>query len=166
MSRYFGLSAVAVATAGLLGCSLPAPNPAAWLAAADSLDAAFAAAFNRGDAAAVAALYADSASVSIGPDGSIAVGRGQIEAGLRPLFATMPGVRLELYERQSRVVGTTVVTWGKSRLLGTVAGQMQVLMEGRFSDVKAQEAGVWRYFADHASVPTPPPPADTAASKG
>lgn len=158
------LAGLGWAVAALTGCA-PAPNPAAMLAAADSLDARFVAAFNNRDAAAVAALYADSGSVSIGPDGAIATGRAEIEAGLKPTMAAMAGLRLDLSERHSRVVGTTVVTWGVSRLMSTAGSDARVLMEGRFSDVKAQRDGRWVYVLDHASVPTPAPAPDSTPAR-
>ena len=37
------------------------------------------------------------------------------------------------------------------------------VIEGRYTDVKAQKDGKWVYIVDHASVPLPPPP---AAGKG
>lgn len=157
--RALWLSA-AVMVAGV-ACAPKSATPAEMLAAADSLDKAFQAAFNAGDVDAIMATYWNSPElVSIGLDGEPVAGWDAVRSGMATLFQSMPGARLALHSATSRVEGGVVLTSGRFRLTVPVAGGPEQVMEGRFSDVKAPRDGKWVYVMDHASVSIlPPPPA-------
>lgn len=142
-------------------CGTPAPDPSAMVAAAEALDDRFVQAFNRADAAGVAASYAETGTVvSIGPDGAILDTRAKIEEGYRATFGAMPGAQLALTERHNAVVGNVVIGWGRTQAtLPGAGGAGPTVLEGRYTDVKAQVNGTWVYVSDHASVPMVPPTA-------
>lgn len=140
-------------------CAPKAVPPAEMLAAADSLDKAFAAAFNAGDVDALMATYWNSPEfVSIGLDGTPVTGWDAVRAGTASMFQSMPGARLALYSAASRVEGSTVLTSGRFRLTLPAGDGPEQVIEGRFSDVKAPRDGKWVYVMDHASVSLLPPP--------
>ncbi len=134
------------------------------VAAAEALDDRFVEAFNRADAAGVAATYAETGTVvSIGPDGAILDSRAKIEEGYRATFGAMPGAQLALTERHNAVVGNVVIGWGRTQAtLPGVGGASPTVLEGRYTDVKAHVNGTWVYVSDHASVPMVPPTAPPA----
>ena len=136
------------------------PTPEDMVKAADALDAAFVDAFNKGDAAAMTALYWNSPDVvSAAPDvldpfrGIEAIREANVK-----MVAGMAGSRLALASARHTVVGDIVLSSGLFTLtMPGPTGPMEV--NGRFTDVKAQRDGKWVYLMDHASVPLPPPPA-------
>lgn len=139
------------------------PTPAEMKSAADALDQRFADAFNKGDAEALAATYWNSPDlVSYSPDGATR-GWEATKAGAVEMFKAMAGAKLELVNARNDVHGSVVVGYGTFRLTIPAAKGPATVLEGRFSDVKAQKDGKWVYIIDHASVPLPPPP---AAGKG
>ncbi|HQX83357.1 MAG TPA: nuclear transport factor 2 family protein [Vicinamibacterales bacterium] len=134
------------------------PTPAEMMAGADALDARFLAAFNKGDAEALADTYWNSPDlVSIGPDGMGVRGWASAKAGAGEMFKAMPGATLEYLTKHNDVHGDVVIGSGTWKMTIPTPGGHQV-MEGRFSDVKAMRDGKWVFVMDHASVPLPPPP--------
>ena len=83
---------VLLATAGL-GAGEPSADPAD-VKALHELHQAFLAAFNKGDAEAVAALYAPDGD-SVRPAGQMTKGRAEIEKGYAKLFAQNKGAKLD-----------------------------------------------------------------------
>ncbi len=168
MTRRSALLLCVVASLSLgEACAPTAPSVEASLAGAKALDERFIAAFNAGDADALAALYSDSVTASIGPDGAISSSREEIRAGMAAVFASMPGARIELLDQRSAVVGTVVLSWGRSKVTVPTADGASQVLEGRFSDAKTLRGGVWQYVVDHASIPMPPAqpaPASAGAS--
>jgi len=136
----------------------PGDRDAAMLEAARALDRDFLAAYNRGDADAVADCYGDEADVvSYPPDQMQVRGRAAIREAARQGFLAMPGARLELTERHARAAGDVVIGWGLWRITLKGADGAPVVLVGRFTDVKAERNGRWVYLVDHASAPLPPP---------
>lgn len=148
---------VAVVLFALAACAPPnagAPDEAAMIEAARAVDQEFQAAFNRGDAAGVSAVYWQSPEVVLmAPDGTL-TGIDAIRASWETAFASGPGPQIELLENQYRVAGDHVIAWGSFRM--NVGGG--VVLEGRTTEVLAERDGRWVYVIDHASVPLPPPP--------
>lgn len=128
------------------------------IAAANDLDARFLAAFNAGDAEAFAATYWQSSDVvSFPPDTMEARGWDAVSEAAHEMVTNMPGAKLELIDMHHRVAGDVVIGWGLWRMTMPNADGEPVVMEGRYSDVKAERDGKWVYLLDHASVPIPPP---------
>lgn len=146
-----------------IGCTT-APQPpdtAAMLASASALDESFVAAYNQGDADALAALYWNSPDVvSFLPDQMEVRGHDAIRAANAAAFEGMAGAHLELTESHQMPAGDVVIGWGLWRLTMPAADGTTQEMTGRYTDVKAERDGKWVYLLDHASVPAPPPPAD------
>lgn len=134
------------------------PTPAEMVAAANTLDQQFLAAFNQADVDALMATYWNSPDlVSFGPDGMGTKGWDACKAGAVEMFKAMPGARLEFTAMHNDVHGDVVIGWGTWKMTMGPPDAPQVL-EGRYSDVKARHDGKWVYVSDHASVPLPPPP--------
>lgn len=128
------------------------------IAAANDLDARFVAAFNAGDAEAFAATYWQSPDVvSFPPDAMEARGWDAVSEAAHEMVAAMAGAKLELTEIHYMVAGDVVIGWGLWRMTMPNPDGEPVVMEGRYSDVKAERDGKWVYLLDHASVPMPPP---------
>ncbi len=135
-----------------------APDTAAMIAAATALDEQFVTAYNAGDGAALAALYADSEdTVSFAPDSMMSRGITAIRADTAKMVAT-PGMKLELTESHHIALTDAVLTWGLWTMTMPGPDGAMMTMEGRFSDVKAERNGKWVYLVDHASMPMPPAP--------
>lgn len=118
--------------------------------------AAFSEAFNRGDVAAVAAMYSDDAIV-LPPDGDMVQGRSAIEAlwkgardsGVRAVAFTVLDVR------SSRNLAVEV---GKAELTIQPANQPESSQTIKYVVVwKRQKAGTWKLFRDiWNSMPSSP----------
>jgi len=127
------------------------------IAAAQDLDARFIAAFNAGDADAFAATYWQSPDVvSFLPDAMEARGWEAVSAAAHAMVTGLAGAQLELIEMHEMVAGEYVLGWGLWRMTMPGPEGEPVVMEGRYSDVKAERDGKWVYILDHASVPMPP----------
>jgi len=136
----------------------PAPDTAAMIAAATALNDQFLAAYNAGDGAALAALYADSPeTVSMPPDAMMRRGIAAIREGYAPT-APVPGMTLELTDVHHVALTDAVLSAGLWKLTMPGPGGEPMVVEGRFTDVKVERNGKWVYLMDHASTPMPPPP--------
>jgi ketosteroid isomerase-like protein len=130
------------------------------VAAAHALDQRFVEAFNRADVDGLMATYwNDPNLVSVGPDGMGTKGWDATKAAAAGMFPSMPGAKLELVETHNDAHGDVVLGWGRWRMTIPAPKGPAMVLEGRFTDVKAQKDGKWVYLADHASVPLPPDPA-------
>lgn len=144
-----------------IGCAnqsqAPAMTPEQMVSAADAVDAAFVDAFNKGDAAAMSALYWNSPEVvSVAPD-VLQPSRGidALRAANTKMLEAMKGARIEITEHHQVPAGDVVLGWGTFKL--TMPGGGGEIL-GRFTDVKGQRDGKWVYLMDHGSVPLMPPP--------
>lgn len=172
MQRIFTLAIVAGVVVFATGCT-PAPPPApqkpdpqAMVKAADELDKAFLDAFNKGDAAAIAALYWNSPDViSFPPDIMQVKGVPAIQEAFTKAYAAMKGAKLELTESRNMVVGEVVLGSGLFKITVPGPGGKPMEMLGRYSDVKAERDGKWVYIMDHGSMPLPPGPPPAAPAK-
>jgi len=136
------------------------PTPAQMVAAADTLDKAFLAAFNKGDADALTALYWDSPDVVQFPPDTLQVrGMTALKAANRSMMTNFKGAKLELTEAHQMPAGDVVIGWGLWRITMPGPDGKPTTMVGRYTDIKAQHNGKWVIIHDHASAPLPPPPA-------
>ena len=148
-----GLIAVIGFTLGVSTESRAAGNEE-MLKGAAALDNAFIAAFNKGDTAALAALYWNSPDVVMFPPGEmVQKGIGAIKKGMADMFATMPGCKLTFTESHLIPAGDMVIGWGLWSMTMTGPDGAPMTMAGRYTDVKAKRDGKWVYILDHASTP-------------
>ncbi len=155
---------VFVAVLVLAGCAVQeAADPQAMVAAAKELDDRFIAAFNNGNADSMAATYWNSPDVvSVPPGGQALRGFEAIRSALPGMLQEMPGARLELLDMNNRPEGVVVMGSGTWRMTMTGPDGKPVVLNGHYTDVKAERDGRWVYIMDHASVVMP---ADTSASR-
>jgi ketosteroid isomerase-like protein len=141
------------------GCAPKGPAPAAMVAAADSVDQHFIAAFNKSDGSEIMSLYWNSPElVSIGLDGMGVQGWDATKASWDKTLTDMAGAKLEFIESHNLPAGDAVLGWGRWRATIPTPNGSQVL-EGRYSDVKEFKDGKMVVVMDHGSVPMPPAPA-------
>lgn len=114
-------------------------------------------AFNRGDAKAVAALYAEDA-VLVQPAMPAIVGRPAILEALEGFVQS--GAKVELKTEQNLASGDLGVTHGTYRVL-TADGRE--LDRGYFNEIWRKRAGEWYVTYDINTSSVPPPSAAPAA---
>ena len=154
-------SLAVVALAGV--CAPKGPTPDDMVAAANAVDGAFLAGFNAGDVNALMATYWNSPElVSIGLDGMGGTGWDGVKAGWEATLAGRARRALAFPTMYNIAAGDVVLRGPLTMTIPNGDGTSTVL-QGRFSDVKAQRNGQWVYIMDHASVPLPPAPAAAPA---
>lgn len=148
----------------LVGCAAQETrDPQAMVTAADALDQRFLAAFNSANVDSMAATYWNSPDVvSVPPGGQLMRGFEAIRSSLPAAFQETPGARLELIDMKNRAEGDVVIGSGTWRLTMTGPDGQPVVINGYYTDVKAERDGKWVYIVDHASVATP---ADTSGAR-
>jgi len=164
MKRILYCSMFLAAVGLFFGCAPQGENPEKMIAAAKELDKQFSEALNKGDVDAVMATYWNSPELVSFPTDAMEVrGWQAAKDGLQQTVANMPNATFELTETNYKAVGDVVIGWGKWRLTMTPSGGEPVVIDGRYTDVKAERDGKWVYILDHGSVPLPPPPAPSEA---
>jgi len=122
---------------------------------------AFVKAFKAGDLDAIASLYAPD-SVSFPPDTMVANGPEGIRASWAGLLDNYTVTDLVITDPHHETSGDLSTAWGNYKMiLSPKTGGLPVVMEGRFTDVAKRIDGRWLYVNDHASLPLPPPPAES-----
>jgi ketosteroid isomerase-like protein len=150
---------LAAAVSTVAACAPKGPTPDAMVAAANEVDQAFLNGFNAGDANALMATYWNSPElVNIGLDGMGDTGWGGAKAGWEAVFASMPGAQLAFNDPHNIAQGDVVLGWGGWTMTIPTGDGTGMVLQGRYSDVKAMRDGKWVYIMDHASVPMPPAP--------
>jgi len=104
---------------------------------------AWAAAFNAGDAAAVAALYAEDAA-RIPPVGEVQRGRDAIAADIGNYL----GVSIELRAYGGMLDGNVGSQWGTFKLSGTAEDGTAVEFTGRWMNALKKTADGWKIYRD------------------
>jgi len=152
---------VAVFVAACAPPPAPAPDPAAMVAAADALDQQFLAAFNAGDAAAMAALYWNDPEAASFPPDTMVVRGSEIAGGMSAMVEALHGAGAQLSVTESHQIpaGEVVIGWGLFTITMNGPDGAPMEMQGRYTDVKAERDGRWVYLVDHASMPIPAAPA-------
>jgi uncharacterized protein (TIGR02246 family) len=151
-----------LACAGISGCAPQQPPGASGSRGSDAVRAQiqqnvarFVEAFNRGDVAAVAAMY-DTAGVVLAPNAPVMRGRQNIEqlwAGARQQgFKT-----LDLTVNSVEVIGNHAIELGSYTLVVQPPGQGEMTDRGKYIVVwKRQGDGTWKLYRDafNTSMPT------------
>jgi len=123
----------------------------------EHLDQAWVQAVRANDLEAVMALYASDA-VLYPPDVMSAEGSDAIREGWKQFLDAFEVQDAE-YHGTYETQGNLSAGWGTWKLVVVPkAGGEPMTMEGRATAVAKKIGGEWKYIADHASVPLPPPP--------
>jgi uncharacterized protein (TIGR02246 family) len=111
------------------------------------------AAFNKGDAKALTALYTADPT-RLGPDGQLLTGRAAIEKAYMDGFAgPLKGSTLTLQQGRTQVAAPNVkIMEGRFTVSAAVA------LKGRYVNTVVREGGTW-LLASVVTVPDPPPAA-------
>jgi ketosteroid isomerase-like protein len=138
------------------GCG-SSSSPEKMVAAAAALDQQYVDALNKGDVAAVMALYPSNAEiVSYAPDGSRLQGWQAIRDYYAKSIESAPGAKYEFTSTHNKAVGNVVLGWGTFRGKIEGKGGPPVVIEGRYTDVKTARGGKWGYIMEHGSLLSPP----------
>jgi uncharacterized protein (TIGR02246 family) len=147
MRRTAWLGAIVLVTmSALISAQKPDPD-------AVKLTAEYEAAFNKGDAKAIGALYTEEGT-RLGPDGSFLKGRAAIEKAYATGFAggVLKGAKLTLTHSSSNVVTADVKV-----LEGTYTATGAVPLKGRYINTVVRKGGQW-LLASVVTIPAPPAP--------
>ena len=122
-----------------------------------SLDAAWIKAILAGDAAALAALYADDA-VLVLPGAPAARGGKAIAESFAGWLKETKVTEFVLSDSQYRTGGHLSAGWGRYRMTTVPkAGGAPTTETGTYCGVATEKDGVWKYVSDNASADTAPP---------
>lgn len=133
------------------------------MTALDQMAASFEAAYNRGDAAAVAALYEQDAQW-MSADGRVFVGRGAIESAVEGFLEIAPP-KLELREQARVMSGRHAVSRGTYRLADTGSG---FSLGGAYLNVlrrQSTDSGGWKVLSQQMNFDTETLPAMWAGER-
>lgn len=136
------------------------PDRAAELAAVTAVDDAWLAAFEKADADALAALYAEDAMVMDPGPLMVIKGREAIRASFEELAGTTSGIKMKVDQREITVRGEVAwvtALWEMSA--HDKASAATITMKGRACSIMEKRDGKWLIVVDHASVPFVPPAA-------
>lgn len=129
---------------------------AALEAAMDAIEADYVAAYNAGDAAGVAALFADDGVQS--PPLMPQLDKAGVEAMYAAQFDGMEALQLEVMREGYVADGKRVVSWGGFRVVMTPTGGEPVESTGRYGVVNRQDPdGTWKIVGHMFNYEVPPP---------
>lgn len=134
-----------------------APSISAEAKAANSIADAYEAAYNKGDAKAVADFFADDAEY-VDSDGTVIEGRDAIETLLKRVFAATPGLKLEIDVENVRPLGPDLFTERGSTHVTSPDGSDE---SSRYVAVHAKKDGKW-VIKQLAELPSPQDASTTA----
>ncbi len=159
MKQLVRLTFILLSAAFILGCTSGGENPEQMIAAANALDQQFLSAYNSGDVDGVMATYWNSPELVSYPPGTMeARGWQAVKEDIAGFLASAPGLQLQLFDTNNKVIGDAVMGWGKWRITIPAGEKEPTVISGRYSDIKTKRNGKWVYILDHASVPLPPAP--------
>jgi uncharacterized protein (TIGR02246 family) len=129
---------------------------AAMEAAMDGIEADYVAAYNAGDAAGIAALFADDGVQS--PPLMPQLDKAGVEAMYTAQFEGMEAQQLEVIREGYVTDGKHVVSWGGFRVVMTPTGGEPVEATGRYGVVNRQDPdGSWKIVGHMFNYEVPPP---------
>ncbi|HEX2799633.1 MAG TPA: SgcJ/EcaC family oxidoreductase [Thermoanaerobaculia bacterium] len=143
------------------GLALAADAPKA--SGVKSLDAAWTKAVLAGDAAALAALYADDAVLAM-PGAPAARGGKAIAESLAAWLKDIKVTEFALTDSHYQTAGHLSAGWGNWKMTSVPkAGGAPTTETGTYCGVAVEKDGVWKYVSDNAAAD--PPPSAAAAPK-
>lgn len=154
------LPLAAALAVGATACAGPEPapveDPAASTADLDAFVSAFVEAYNAGDAAALAALWAEDGTMS--PPLSPTLDRAGIESAYAAQFAPGAGMTLEVTREDAIVSGDRLASWGGFVVNGQGADGAPFTAWGRYGNVLRKEPdGSWKLVRHMYNWETAPP---------
>lgn len=123
-------------------------------AALDALPASYEEAYNRHDAAAVAAMFADSA-VMLSADGGVLMGKEAILASLQEDMAGSPQVTID--QTDTRTMGEYAAGRGSYTLRTTPEGGEPIEIQGNYLSLTHMENGEWKIMGLTTNTNAAPP---------
>ena len=159
------ISILLAAVVLILSCAGPQPepptDPAEVRQAIEAVNAQFAEAFNRGDAAAFAAFYTPD-GIMMPPNAEPSAGRQAIEESFAADFSTNPP-SLKLTTADVEVHGDTAIESGNYSISFTPPGQEEAIEDhGKYLVVwKKQSDGSWKLHRDIWNSNLSPPVAES-----
>ena len=142
-----------------ISCAPKAEDPEKLIQAANELDKKFIEAYNDRDVDAIMETFWNSPELVSFPPGLMETrGWEATKASFGEEFENATDFVLELTESNNVALGDAVLGYGKWRFTISIPDADPMIVEGRYSDVKAKRDGKWVYILDHASAPLPPPP--------
>ncbi len=148
---YFGtLAAAALVLIGTTAARAASPQDdrlAAAVKAIEAFDKAFAEAFNKGDAKALAAMFTEDAE-AVEADGAVSEGRAAIEEGFAATFAELKGVQIAFEAASIRLLapgvakeeGKTILKAPGGETLSRLSTVIYVEKDGAWKIASAKEA--------------------------
>ena len=125
-------------------------------AAMDAIEAGYVAAYNAGDAAGIAALFAEDGYQS--PPLMPRLDKAGVEAMYTAQFEGMEALQLEVMREGYVADGKRVVSWGGFRVVMTPTGGEPVESTGRYGVVNRQDPdGTWKIVGHIFNYEVPPP---------
>ena len=117
---------------------------------------AFTAAYNKGNAAGIGAIYAEDA-LRVAPDGTVLAGRAAVQQNYgASLAGPMKGASIKLTATESRQLTPDIhVVVGTWEVTGAQAGPLS----GKYINTMVRKDGQWRIAANMAMRPMTQPPA-------
>ena len=138
---YFSLAAIAFAAEpGAAPSPQVANSSALEIQSITQLDKDYEAAYNRGDANAVAAFYTNDAEY-VDEGGNVVSGRDDIDKLLAEEFTTNPGAKLEIDVKSVRLLSPDVLV---EEGIATIAAPDGALGTSRYVAVYIKRAGNWK----------------------
>ncbi|MEO5905448.1 MAG: hypothetical protein ABIQ11_01890 [Saprospiraceae bacterium] len=141
-------------------------TPDELIAEAESLDSLFLVAFNRGDVDALMSVLWNSPELVAYPPGEMQLkGYDAIRESYVKEFTTNKGAVLAYTGTYNIPFADGVAGFGTYTWTLAVDGKAPMVVEGRYSDIKAFKDGKMVIIHDHSSAPAPPaPPAQDSTS--
>jgi ketosteroid isomerase-like protein len=147
---------ISLAAGLLVGCATTQTRDQEMIAAARKVDRHFVEAFNRGDIDAVMSNYWNSPDLIVYPPTALeAHGYKAVREAMLQGLANAPGAQLTLADPRYQVSGDLVICHGKWRMTLPSKDGIPFVVEGRYTDLKAERDGKWVFILDHASIPWP-----------
>lgn len=156
MTRIFGIMIVCVAGMMLAGCAATQAQNQKMISAARLVDEHFVSAYNRGDIDGLMSNYWNSPELIVYPPMALETkGWNAVKAGISQGLVSSPGARINFVDSRYQVIGDAVICSGKWRMTLPSKDGFPFVVEGRYTDIKAERNGKWVIIIDHASIPWP-----------
>jgi ketosteroid isomerase-like protein len=134
------------------------PSTADLMSAAEQLDSSFLVAFNQGDVEAIMKLHWNNPELRSYPPGEPQLsGYDAVKAAYARDFGMFKGAKLEYTSANNILFADGVVGHGTFRWTMPMEGSEPMVMEGRYTEVKAMKDGRMVITVDHTSAPMPAP---------
>ncbi len=140
----------------LMGCAATQAQNQKMILAARAVDQRFVSAYNHGDIDDIMSNYWNSPDLIVYPPTALETkGWSAVKAGIAQGLANAPGARLDFIDSRYQAAGDVVICSGKWRMTLPSKDGFPFVVEGRYTNVKAERNGKWVFILDHASIPWP-----------